>query len=180
MSDADHTREAVSGLDKIVVERDAGGRRKPIEVYVKEFGDTVEARPMNEDAQDKYLQPLGEAATMSKALADGDIDRDELSEEEREEIEQIKQGGKDALSDAKLAEMFEEHIAEPDLVAAYQENHPEEEIDGLDADFVRHELVAGAKDGLMFAVLLASGKDEFVAALRGEYEEDEDEDESGN
>lgn len=178
MSDAGTGRDAVSGLDKIVVDRDDGGRRKAIEVYVKEFDDTVESKPMNEDAQDKYLRPLGEAATVAKAVADGDIDRDELSDEELEEIEEV---GQDALSDEMLANMFDEHIVDPDLVAKYQDNHPDRDIDSLDEDFVKYELVAGAKDGLMFAVLLASGKDEFVAALRGEVEEDEDdEDESGN
>lgn len=180
MSDAENSKDAVSPIDKIVVERDDGGRRKPIEVYVKEFDDTVESKPMNEDAQDKYLRPLGEAATVAKALADGDIDRDELTDDEIDEIEQV---GQDALSDETLANMFDDHIVEPDLVEKYQDNHPDEDIDSLDEDFVKYELVAGAKDGLMFAVLLASGKDEFVAALRGEIEEEEDEDddaESGN
>lgn len=179
MSDANTETDdgIVSPIDKIVVDRDERGERKPVEVYVKEFDDTIESKPMNEDAQDKYLRPLGEAATVAKALADGDIDRDELSDEELEEIEEV---GNDALSDEMLAEMFDEHVVEPDLVAKYQQNHPDEDIESLDERFVKQELVAGAKDGLLFGVLLASGKDEFVAALRGEVEESDEDDESGN
>lgn len=159
------------GIDEIVVERDDQGNRVPEEVYVEEFDDTVVSRPMNNAGQEKYITPLVEAASAAKAVADEEIAVEDLNDEQRGELEEL---GQDALSSEKLAEMFEEHIVDPDLVEAYQQNYPNEDIDGLDKRFVDKDLKVGAKDGLFFAVLIASDMGELVDAFRGAVDEGEE------
>lgn len=161
-------------FDQIVVSRDDQGLIVPEEVFIEEFGDTVLARPMNNAAQERYIQPFIEALSAASAVAKEDVDLDELDDDAREELQAM---GREALSDEKLADMFEEHIVEPDLVTAYQANYPDREIQGLDEEFVDEELKIGAKDGLFFAILLASDMDELVEALRGTVDGEDDEDE---
>lgn len=169
MSETEHTGV---GIDEIVVSRDDEGLIVPEEVFIEEFDDTVVARPMNEAAKDKYIRPFAEASMAAEAMYSGEVEREELSDEQREELEEL---GQNALSDGMLAEMFDEHIVEPDLVAAYDANRPERDIDELDEEFVSEELKVGAKDGLLFAVLLASDMEEFVEALRGNVDPEDEE-----
>lgn len=189
MSGEDTESNSSSGfdMDQVVVSRDDQGLIVPEEVYVEEFDDTVVARPMNKAAREKYIQPFIEAMTTTSAMAEGDIDVESLTDDQRGELEGMIEN---ALSDEMMAELFDTHIVEPDLVAAYQANYPDEEIDELDERFVDQDLKVGAIDGLLFAILLVSDMEEFVEALRkvGEREveraeaedEDADEDDQGN
>lgn len=173
-------------MDQVVVSRDDQGLIVPEEVYVEEFDDTVVARPMNKAAREKYIQPFIEALTTTSAMAEEEIDVESLTDEQRGELEGLVEN---ALSDQMMAEMFDEHIVEPDLVAAYQGNYPDEEIEELDERFIDQDLKVGAIDGLLFAILLVSDMEEFVEALRevGEREEERaegegegEEDDQGN
>lgn len=190
MSERDENEESDSGIDsggfdmdQIVVSRDDQGLIVPEETYVEEFDDTVVARPLNKDGRERYIQPFLDSISTVSALVENDVDITELDEEQREEIEaQIAE----SLTDEQQAELFDSHIVEPDLVAAYQANYPKEEIDELDERFIKQDLKPGAVDGLMYAILQVSDMEELADGLRriGELEEeeaaDEEDPESGN
>lgn len=163
-------------LDDVVVSRTDDGLIVPEETYVEELEGMVEARPLNKAGKEKYIQPLAESLQIAHALSEGEIDPDELDDEDREQIEE-RTG--DALSSEMLAEMFNEHIAKPDLVAAYNKNlnDDEEEVEEIDARFVDEELIAGVEDGLFFAILQVSDMEDLAEAMRGNVEQ---EDEEGN
>lgn len=164
-------------IDRVVHDRDADGELKPETVYVEEFDvpgeddPTVDAKPLTNDDQEKYIQPFIEAVSVASAITRNEVDMDDLDEEAKEELQSM---GQDALSDHKLAEMFDEKIVEPDLLAGYQATYPDRDIEALDEDFIKFELRTGAKDGLFFAILLASEMDDLVAALRSAGEADRD------
>ena len=167
-------------VNDVVLTRDGEGALVPEEVYVEEFDDTVEAVPLTNADQERWINPFLEAVATANAIATEDVDLDEIDDEGREELEEL---GKDALSDKTLAEMFDAKIVEPDLVAAYDANRPDRDIDSLDEEFIREDLKLGAKDGLLFAVLLVSELDELVEALRSAAEgadPDAEADDSGN
>ncbi len=166
-------------VNDVVLTRDEEGALVPEEVYVEEFDDTVVTVPMTNADQERWIKPFLNALATANAIAEEDVDLDELDEDEREELENM---GREALSDEHLAEMFDEKIVEPDLVAAYDSNRPDRDIDALDEEFIKQDLKPGAKDGLLFAVLLASEMEEMVDALRStaQPDDDGDEEESGN
>lgn len=181
-------------LDQVVHSRDDEGMLIPEEVYVKEFdveGEDdpyVEARPLTDADQEKYIRPFIDAISTASAIQREDVDVSELDDDAREELESM---GRDALSNEKLAELFNKKIVKPDLVKAYQANYPDRDIDSLDEEFLDNDLKTGAKDGLFFAILLVSEMEQLVEALRSTVEygdepeeaddEDEDEDaEEGN
>lgn len=171
-------------LDQVVHNRDDEGMLVPEEVYVKEFDvegeddPTVEARPLTDADQERYIRPFIDAISTASAIQREDVDISELDEDAREELQNM---GRDALSNEKLAELFNKKIVKPDLVAAYQANYPDRDIDELDEEFLDNDLKTGAKDGLFFAILLVSEMDQLVEALRstveyGDEPEEEDED----
>lgn len=164
-------------IDRVVHERDSEGELKPKNVYVEEFDvpdeddPTVDAKPLTNDDQDEYIKPFIEAISAASAITREEVDLDDIDDEALEELESM---GREALSDHKLAEMFDKKIVEPDLLGAYQATYPDREIEELDADFIKKELRNGAKDGLFFAILIASDMEELVDALRATAELDTD------
>lgn len=166
-------------VNDVVLTRDEEGALVPEETYVEEFDDTVVAVPMTNADQERWIKPFLNALATANAIAEEDVDLDELDDDEREELENM---GREALSDEHLAEMFDEKIVEPDLVAAYDANRPDRDIDALDEEFIKQDLKPGAKDGLLFAVLLVSEMEELVDALRSTAQGDDEGDgeESGN
>lgn len=85
--------------------------------------------------------------------------------EKREYIAPMMEG--EEVPSEVLAEWFDEKIAEPDLT-----EHDRCPDDGVNAEFVDEELTEGAEDGFFFAILLASGLDEFVNFHRKLYSAD--------
>lgn len=172
-------------LEQVVHNRDDEGMLIPEEVYVKEFdveGEDdphVEARPLTDSDQEKYIRPFVEAISAASAIQQEDVDVSELDDDAKEELQNM---GRDALSNEKLAELFDKKIVKPDLLKAYQANYPDRDIDHLDEEFLDNDLKTGAKDGLFFAILLVSDMEELVTALRStvEYGDEPDEDEEGD
>lgn len=178
-------------LEQVVHNRDDSGMLIPEEVYIEEFdvdGEDdpyVEARPLTDADQQKYIKPFVQAISTASAIQQEDVDVSDLDDDAKEELQTM---GRDAMSNEKLAEMFDKKIVSPDLVEAYQNTYPDRDIDSLDEDFVDNELRTGAKDGLFFAILLVSDMGQLVEALRstvvgGESEDgggEEEEEEGGN
>lgn len=176
-------------LDQVVHTRDDEGMLVPEEVYVKEFDvegeddPTVEARPLTDADQEEYIRPFIDAISTASAVHREDVDVSELDDDAKEELQNM---GRDALSNEKLAELFDEKIVKPDLLKAYRANYPDKDIDSLDKEFLDNDLKTGAKDGLFFAILLVSEMEELVNALRktveygDEPEEDNDDADEGN
>ena len=165
-------------VNDVVLTRDEEGALVPEETYVEEFDDTVVAVPLTNADQERWIKPFLDAIATANAIASEDVDLDELDDDEREKLEEM---GRDALSDEHLAEMFDAKIVEPDLVAAYDQNRPDRDIDSLDEEFIKQDLKPGAKDGLLFGILLVSEMGELVDALRSTVEQDdEDAAEAGN
>lgn len=170
-SESSSTTTGISA-DEILIPRDDQGAIVPEEVYVEEFDDTVVAKPMNKAARRRYLEPIAEAASVAEAISSGDLDPDDLSEDEEAEMENL------GLSDGEQAAMFEDHIVEPDLSAAYAEA-TDGEKETLDAEFLDEFLDPNAETPLFYAILLASGEEEAVESHRGALaEQTEAEDES--
>lgn len=145
--------------DEILIPRDEQGAIVPEEVFVEEFEDTVVAKPMNKAARRRYLEPIAEAASVAEAISEGEIDADALSEEDQDELENL------GLSTEEQAQMFEEHIVEPDLSAAYRKATGGEKEE-LDAEFLDEYLDPNAENPLFYAILLASGEEEAVESHR--------------
>lgn len=92
-----------------------------------------------------------------------------LTRDERKRfVTDLLEGEKDELSDADLAELFDLKIVDPDL-----SDHPLCEDGRVTERFVREGLNQSQEDGLFIAVLLASGEDDMVRRIRGEFNETE-------
>lgn len=170
MADANPQSDGLS-FEDAVIDRDAEGRRVPKPVYIEEFDDTVECKPLNKAGRQKYIQPLAETAAVGEALAEGDLDADDLEDEDLEGV---------GLTDELIAECLEEHYLNrsgepnPPLLEWYNRGLPEgETADSLDAEFVSEHLYPEAADGLFYGPLLATGMDDLVAALRGTLDPDD-------
>lgn len=154
----DKTHKSGINIADVVV-RDEKGRRVPKEVYVAELEDTVVSKPMSKSAQERYLMPIAEQAQVMGAIADGEIDVEELDEEEQEELQSL------GLKSGDIAELFDSHLVEPDLTEFYYDA-TDGEKEALDAEFIDEWLDPKAEVPLFYAVLLASGLDELVAEHR--------------
>lgn len=92
-----------------------------------------------------------------------------LTRDERQRfVTDLLEGEKDELSDAELAELFDLKVVDPDL-----SEHPLCEDGRVTERFVREGLNQSQEDGLFIAVLLASGEDDMVRRIRGEFNETE-------
>lgn len=92
-----------------------------------------------------------------------------LTRDERKRfVTDLVEGEKEELSDAELAELFDLKVVNPDLT-----QHPLCEDGHVTERFVREGLNQSQENGLFIAVLLASGEDDMVRRIRGEFNETE-------
>lgn len=125
-------------LETTTLQRDDDGELLPVRTFVQELGGDVVAKPLERDERERFVEDL------------------------------IGDSGKDELTDAELAELFDSKIVAPDL-----SEHRLCEEGRVTERFVRKGLNQNQEDGYYIAVLLASDEDELVRRLRGEFKESE-------
>lgn len=111
------------------------------------------------------------AETIEVEELDGSVRVKPMTRDERKfYVEEVNDpdSGREEITDEELADLFDEKVVEPDL--GEHELCPDGEVTER---FVREGLSSKGEEGFYIAILLATGEEDMVRTMRGEFDDRE-------